>query len=451
MAARCLMVLAAVAAVGLASCKDEGDIFVLASDRTAPTTTAIPPGGSYSAGQWVTLFANEPATIYYTTDGSDPTDASSTYTAPVTVMNNMTLKFFARDEAGNTEAIKTEQYMIVTWTKPSNLSSTAEIAQMPTVEVDSSDVVHAAWSEDYPANSAYDVFYSNSINWASKTNVTDSSTDSYNPEMTTDASDVVHMTWSEGIDVFYANSANWTVQTNASSSGPTSLDSTIGVATTGVVHMAYAEVVGAHWDIYYTNSTTWPTTRVNITNSPSSDSQGPKGAIDSNNLFHIAWRERVGGVNYETYYANSSDWGTLTNISNSPDPTVSPAIAVGPDDTVHVVWQQYVGSVFEVMYANSSDWAGTLENISNTPYDSYRPDIAVGSDGTVHVVWEEDSTEVYYANSFSWSLTRQNVSDSVDDSRNPAVAVDSTQAVHIVWVEIVGGSNAEIYYVKSGS
>ena len=43
------------------------------ADITAPTTTASPAGGSYTSIQSVTLSANEPATIYYTIDGSTPT------------------------------------------------------------------------------------------------------------------------------------------------------------------------------------------------------------------------------------------------------------------------------------------------------------------------------------------------------------------------------------------
>src|SRR6266702_864407 len=41
-----------------------------------PTTIASPPGGIYNVPQTVTLTNNEPATIYYTLDGSEPTTTS---------------------------------------------------------------------------------------------------------------------------------------------------------------------------------------------------------------------------------------------------------------------------------------------------------------------------------------------------------------------------------------
>jgi len=48
--------------------------------------------------------------IYYTTNGTDPTESSSVYSAPIPIAVATTLKFFARDLAGNSEGVKTEIY-----------------------------------------------------------------------------------------------------------------------------------------------------------------------------------------------------------------------------------------------------------------------------------------------------------------------------------------------------
>lgn len=77
-----------------------------------PRTTASPRGFKYASAQNVTLSANEPATIYYTTDGTIPTTSSSVYTAPLTVSSTTTLKYFAMGLAGNIEAVKTQTYTI---------------------------------------------------------------------------------------------------------------------------------------------------------------------------------------------------------------------------------------------------------------------------------------------------------------------------------------------------
>ena len=80
---------------------------------TPPTTTASPLGGSYASAQTVTLTVDEPATIYYTLDGSTPTTASTVYTAPIVVASTRTLKYFAGGPEGNSEAVKFQTYTIL--------------------------------------------------------------------------------------------------------------------------------------------------------------------------------------------------------------------------------------------------------------------------------------------------------------------------------------------------
>jgi hypothetical protein len=84
-----------------------------AADTTAPVTTANPSSKTFSSSFTVALTANEPATIYYTTNGVDPTTTSvnGTNTVPnIPISTTTTLKFFAVDSSGNKEAIKTETY-----------------------------------------------------------------------------------------------------------------------------------------------------------------------------------------------------------------------------------------------------------------------------------------------------------------------------------------------------
>ena len=93
------------------------------ADTTPPTTTASPAGGLYNAAQNVTLTASEQAVIYYTTDGTTPTTSSSVYSTPLNIAATTTLKFFAKDGAGNSEGVKTETYTIDT-TAPTLISMT---------------------------------------------------------------------------------------------------------------------------------------------------------------------------------------------------------------------------------------------------------------------------------------------------------------------------------------
>ena len=86
---------------------------ILAEDTTAPVITATPPGGTFGASVTVTLSSNEPADIYYTTDGSTPTATSAVYSAPLAISGVTTLKFYAVDSEANASEVQTETYTVI--------------------------------------------------------------------------------------------------------------------------------------------------------------------------------------------------------------------------------------------------------------------------------------------------------------------------------------------------
>jgi len=69
------------------------NIVVTEEVQTVATPTFSPPGGTYTSSQSVSIScATSGATIRYTTNGSEPTESSSQYTAPINVSGNTTLK-----------------------------------------------------------------------------------------------------------------------------------------------------------------------------------------------------------------------------------------------------------------------------------------------------------------------------------------------------------------------
>ncbi len=80
------------------------------SDATPPVTTVTPPGGRSRAPvpELVTLETDEPARIFYTTDGADPSPEDPGELSPVTIVGiapGTVLKYFAIDRAGNREEL----------------------------------------------------------------------------------------------------------------------------------------------------------------------------------------------------------------------------------------------------------------------------------------------------------------------------------------------------------
>lgn len=70
-----------------------------------------PVAGVYSAAQSVEISADNGATVYYTTDGSEPTTSSATYSAAIAVNSDMTIKAFVVKD-GIATGIVTATYTI---------------------------------------------------------------------------------------------------------------------------------------------------------------------------------------------------------------------------------------------------------------------------------------------------------------------------------------------------
>ena len=72
-----------------------------------------PAGDTYTEAQSITITCEtEGAVIYYTIDGTDPTNESTEYSSPIVINETTTLKAIAYDTAGNKSAITSATYTI---------------------------------------------------------------------------------------------------------------------------------------------------------------------------------------------------------------------------------------------------------------------------------------------------------------------------------------------------
>jgi len=84
-------------------------------DTIAPTVSVNETAGVFNTAQSVALTSDDAgATVYYTTDGSDPQTSKTrtVYTAPITISNTTTLRYAAVDDAGNWAVTKTQIYTV---------------------------------------------------------------------------------------------------------------------------------------------------------------------------------------------------------------------------------------------------------------------------------------------------------------------------------------------------
>ncbi|WP_140793322.1 chitobiase/beta-hexosaminidase C-terminal domain-containing protein [Myxococcus xanthus] len=147
-----------------------------AEDRTPPTTTATPAGGTYRSTQSVVLACTDNAdgsgcaATYYTLDGSAPTTFSLRYSAAISISTSATLRFFSVDLAGNVEPAKSEQYALdtvapVTTATPAGgtYRSTQSVVLACTDNADGSGCAATYYTLDGSAPTTFSLRYSAAI------------------------------------------------------------------------------------------------------------------------------------------------------------------------------------------------------------------------------------------------------------------------------------------------
>lgn len=82
------------------------------TDSTAPRVSVNLKGGSYYTPLNVSLTASEPATIYYTLNGTTPTRNSLIYNSSISIKTSQTIKFMAVDKSGTLSYIYSNKYKI---------------------------------------------------------------------------------------------------------------------------------------------------------------------------------------------------------------------------------------------------------------------------------------------------------------------------------------------------
>ncbi len=81
-------------------------------DTVPPQAVPRPPGGEYSGRIRVKIETSEPADVFYTIDGSTPSENSLKYRGPITINSNTTLSYLAVDKVGNRSVRLSQRYIL---------------------------------------------------------------------------------------------------------------------------------------------------------------------------------------------------------------------------------------------------------------------------------------------------------------------------------------------------
>ncbi len=186
-----------------------------------------------------------------------------------------------------------------------------------------------------------------------------------------------------------------------------------------------------------------------VSNTPN-ETRYPQVAVEDSGSVDVVWLQEEGGSNTEVYYSQRgiSGWLIPQNISNTPNEASAPILLVsGGGAVLHTVWTENQGAGnWDVFYTRrEGPWASPV-NISNNSGASADPRLAVDASGAVHVLWSDNTggtADIYYARRAldgTWS-SPWNISTSPVNSSVPQLAAETSGVLHAVWVE-----GTDIYY-----
>lgn len=181
----------------------------------------------------------------------------------------------------------------------------------------------------------------------------------------------------------------------------------------------------------------------NVSNT-ANDALAPAIAVTSNDAVHIVWEE-WGGTDSVIYHS--------TFGSGSPQPLSygdSPALVADSSGGVHLAWADWdvFSGNFEIFYSSlpaGGDWSVPAD-ISLTSGTSGLPAIAADPNNNPHFVWVDNSPgfpAIFYSDLASGGPIPNG------GGTSPDIAVDKNGTVHVVWHD--SGQPTVVYYAKKDS
>ena len=196
---------------------------------------------------------------------------------------------------------------------------------------------------------------------------------------------------------------------------------------------------------------------INISNTPDS-SDRPTLAVDSNGTVHAVWCDYPVGL-YYAYKTVSGSWSMPLFLRSTPLGCQNSTLVVSSDDTLHLAWEDTTLGNFQIFYATKpigGNWTSPEHVSSGIAINDhhYEPGLVIDSGGTVHLAWWSAGSFVsYYATKppgGSWSSP--SILQSGVTGRGSDLAIDANGILHFVWqIQDHNVTDTNIYHLSKPS
>ncbi|MFZ1266188.1 MAG: hypothetical protein WAU95_06975 [Anaerolineae bacterium] len=349
---------------------------------------------------------------------------------------------------------------------PHRISANSANPAYPSMEMDSSGVLHVVWMES--ANSISEVSYVQRRpdgSWSTVTNVSNTPGSALQLQMALDHHGGTHVVWTEAannrVTIYYkarSPAGVWGATENAllAANLPDASSPQLAVAPNGTIHLVWFSSTTTYNDAFYAYRGTdggWSAVQ-NISQTYGSGHE-MKIALAANGSLHVAWNDTGESGYFSVYYRqrrSDGQWLPVQKVSTNSMSHAHPFdMSVDFETTVHLVWAQSGGNLIYTKRWVNQDWLPPVA-ITNATVMSY-PAIVADRSGVAHVVWPSSNNgvfRVYYmrqdgANSWTTPVA---ISESQPVDYFPiGITQDQQDHLHVIWL----GSFADtlhLYYVR---
>jgi len=270
------------------------------------------------------------------------------------------------------------------------------------IAVDPEDGVHVTWPEGDPSYRLYYIYKPTDGSWSTPT-VIPGTDNMHTSRIECDSEGGLHLlsrAWDTDLYYLYRpESGGWANPQNLSKSSTAFMGHRAIDNAHDVIHVAFTDSRTGDLEVYHTfkpiSGGSWSSLQ-RVSDTPGTSYPAAGCAVDSEGTFHTTWTEVGEGMEKDIFYAYKpyeGPWSAPVNITNDPEYSAPPAMAVDTSDTIHLAFGEPARYMRKPKDGGWTPHVQIASQMSAGPLASrYNILYLMGTVGA----WDDPTSEIYY-------------------------------------------------------